>query len=124
MSAVSLALILTGVLLNAAAQLLLKAGTNTLGVLSLTREQWLATGLAVAGNPHIAAGIGCYVISVAVWIGALSRVEVSVAYPMLSIGYIVNALAAWYLFGEALTMQRWLGIGFVVVGVWLLVRSA
>lgn len=124
MNATAFALILTGVLLNAAAQLLLKAGTNALGVLTLTREQWLGTSLAVATNPHIVAGIACYIVSVGVWIGALSRAEVSVAYPMLSIGYVVNALAAWYLFGEALGMQRWLGIGFIVIGVWLLVRSA
>ncbi len=124
MNATSLTLILTGVLLNAVAQLLLKAGTNVLGVLTLTREQWLSTGLAVASNPYIVAGLACYVISVGVWIGALSRVEVSIAYPMLSIGYVVNALAAWYLFGEAVTMQRWLGIGFIVIGVWLLARSA
>lgn len=124
MNVTSFALILTGVLLNAVAQLLLKAGTNTLGVLTLTREHWLGTGVAAATNPHVLAGIACYVVSVVVWIGALSRVEVSVAYPMLSIGYVVNAVAAWYLFGEALTMQRWLGIGFIVVGVWLLVRTA
>lgn len=124
MNGASFALILTGVLLNAGAQLLLKAGTNTLGMLTLTRENWLGTGLAVASSPHIAAGLACYVVSVGVWIVALSRVEVSVAYPMLSIGYVVNALAAWYLFGEAVTLQRWLGIGFIAVGVWLLVRSA
>ncbi len=124
MNATSFTLILTGVLLNAVAQLLLKAGTNVLGVLTLTREQWLSTGLAVATNPYIVAGLACYVVSVGVWIGALSRVEVSIAYPMLSIGYVVNALAAWYLFGEAVTMQRWLGIGFIVIGVWLLARSA
>lgn len=124
MNATSLALILTGVLLNAAAQLLLKAGTNALGVLTLTREHWLATGFAVATNPHVVAGVACYVVSVGVWIGALSRVEVSVAYPMLSIGYVVNAFAAWYLFGEALTVQRWLGIGFIAIGVWLLARGA
>ena len=52
------------------------------------------------------------------------RVPVSVAYPMLSIGYIVNALAAQYLFGEAVTTARWLGIGFIVVGVYLVARSA
>jgi len=124
MNGTSFALILTGVLLNAAAQLLLKAGTNTLGALTLTREHWLGTGLAVATNPHIVAGLACYVVSVGVWIGALSRVEVSVAYPMLSIGYVINAIAAWYLFGEVLTMQRWLGIGFIAIGVWLLVRTS
>jgi multidrug transporter EmrE-like cation transporter len=60
---------------------------------------------------------------VVVWIMALSRVEVSLAYPMLSIGYVVNAVAAWYLFGEALTAQRMIGIGTIIVGVFLVARS-
>jgi multidrug transporter EmrE-like cation transporter len=68
-------------------------------------------------------GLGCYVISVLIWIMALSRVEVSIAYPMLSIGYVVNALAAWYLFGEAVTAQRMVGIGTIIVGVFLVARS-
>ncbi|MDH4189851.1 MAG: 4-amino-4-deoxy-L-arabinose transferase, partial [Betaproteobacteria bacterium] len=49
--------------------------------------------------------------------------EVSIAYPMLSIGYVVNALAAWYLFGEALGALRLTGIGFIIVGVYLVARS-
>jgi len=63
------------------------------------------------------------VVSLVVWIMALSRVDVSIAYPMLSIGYVVNALAAWYLFGEALTAFKLTGIGFIVVGVFLVARS-
>ena len=55
---------------------------------------------------------------------ALSRVPVSVAYPMLSIGYVVNALAAWWLFGEPLTGGKWSGIAFILVGMWLLTREA
>jgi multidrug transporter EmrE-like cation transporter len=58
-----------------------------------------------------------------VWILALSRVEVSIAYPMLSIGYVVNAIAAWMLFGEDLNMARVAGIGVIIVGVWLVARS-
>jgi multidrug transporter EmrE-like cation transporter len=53
----------------------------------------------------------------------LSRVPVSVAYPMLSVGYIVNAVAAWYLFGESLTAQKLAGIAFIVCGVFLVARS-
>lgn len=122
-TAVSFALILTGVLLNAAAQLLLKAGTNVLGVITPTvATAWPLAG-AIARNPYFLAGFACYGVSVLIWILALSRAPVSVAYPMLSIGYVVNALAAWALFGEALTGGRWLGIGFILIGVALLARS-
>ncbi len=54
----------------------------------------------------------------------LSRVPVSVAYPMLSVGYVINAIAAYYLFGESVTISKWLGIGFIIVGVWLVARGA
>ena len=56
-------------------------------------------GWKLATQPYILGGLACYVISVVVWIMALSRVEVSIAYPMLSVGYVLNAIAAWYLFG-------------------------
>ncbi len=42
---------------------------------------------------------------------------------MLSIGYVVNALAAWALFGESLTAMRLAGIGIIIVGVFVLARS-
>lgn len=115
--------ILTGVFLNALAQLLLKAGTNSIGVIHLTAENWFSTGIKVATQLPILGGLTCYVISVLVWIVALSRVDVSIAYPMISIGYIVNAIGAWYFLGEVLSMQRILAIGVIVVGVIVLMRS-
>jgi multidrug transporter EmrE-like cation transporter len=122
-SAVTFALLMTGVLLNAAAQLLLKAGTNAVGRFDFTAENIVPVGMKLALEPHIAGGLACYVVSVAVWIVGLSRVPVSIAYPMLSVGYIVNALAAWYLFGESLTAQKLVGIAFIVCGVFLVARS-
>ena len=123
MTVAAFAFLLTGVLLNAAAQLLLKAGTNATGVITLTRDNWLSTFLGMATEGHFVAGIALYAISVVVWILGLSRVPVSIAYPMLSLGYVVNAIAAHYLFGEAVTLARWLGIGFIIEGVWLVARS-
>lgn len=115
--------ILTGICLNAVAQLLLKAGTNAVGAIHLTAENWFSTGLKLATQLPIIGGLGCYMVSVLVWIIGLSRVDVTVAYPMLSIGYIINALGAWYFLGEAISAQRMLAIGVIVVGVILLARS-
>jgi multidrug transporter EmrE-like cation transporter len=116
-------LLLAGVLLNAAAQLLLKAGTNRVGEFAYAIDNLVPVGSKLATSPFILGGLACYVVSVVVWILALSRVPVSVAYPMLSIGYIVNALAAWMLFGESLGAQKLVGIGFIIVGVFLVARS-
>jgi multidrug transporter EmrE-like cation transporter len=122
-SAVSFALIMTGVLLNAAAQLLLKAGTNAVGHFEFSTQNIVPVGMRLAFEPHIAGGLACYVVSLIVWILGLSRVPVSIAYPMLSIGYVLNAIAAWYLFGESLTAQKLVGIAFIVAGVFLVARS-
>lgn len=123
MSAVSFTLILTGVLLNAAAQLLLKAGTNAVGHFEFHLDNLIPVGFKLAFQPYIMGGMLCYAISLVVWIMALSRVPVSVAYPMLSIGYVINAFVAWQWFGEALAAQKLIGIGFIVVGVVLVTRS-
>ena len=123
MNSISFSLVLTGVLLNAAAQLLLKAGTNAVGHFAFDLQNLIPVGLKLALEPHILGGLACYAVSVVVWIMALSRVPVSIAYPMLSIGYVINAFVAWQWFGEALTAQKLAGIGLVVVGVYLVARS-
>lgn len=115
--------ILTGIFLNAFAQLLLKKGTNAVGAIHLTAENWFSIGVQLATQLPIIGGLTCYVISVVVWIIGLSRVDVTIAYPLLSIGYIVNAIGAWYFLGEIMSLQRMLAIGVIIIGVALLVKS-
>jgi multidrug transporter EmrE-like cation transporter len=120
---VAFLLLLMAIVLGTCAQLLLKAGTNTVGAFAFTVDNLVPVGTRLALEPRILGGAGCYVVSLAIWIMALSRVEVSVAYPMLSIGFALNALLAWWLLGEAVTPMRMLGIGIIIVGVWLVARS-
>jgi multidrug transporter EmrE-like cation transporter len=116
-------LLLGGVLLNACAQLLLKAATGHSGELVADSGQvsWSAVLQLLAAVP-LWVGLFCYGISVILWLGALSRVPVSVAYPMLSIGYVINAFAAAALFGEALSAPKLAGIGLICAGVFTLAR--
>ena len=123
MTPLTFSLLMLGVLLNATAQLLLKAGTNRVGAFAFSWDNVVPIGVKLAMNGPILGGLACYVVSVVVWILALSRVPVSVAYPLLSVGYIVNAVAAWMLFGESITAQKMAGIGFIVIGVFLVARS-
>jgi multidrug transporter EmrE-like cation transporter len=123
MNTVSFSLILFGTLLSAIAQSLLKAGTNSVGHFAFSIDNAVPMGLRLATEPHICSGITCYVLSLIVWIMVLSRVEVSIAYPMVSIGYVVNAVAAWYLFGESITLMRVIGIGVIILGVFIVARS-
>ncbi len=118
-----LPLILLGVLLNAGAQLFLKEGMRRIGHFEFVWANIIPIGLQVAGNLFILAGLTSYVISVVVWLLVLSRVEVSYAYPLLSVGYIVNAVAGYYLFQENLSFARVAGIAIIVVGVYLITKS-
>jgi multidrug transporter EmrE-like cation transporter len=125
MTAVTWLMLLGGVALNAAAQLLLKAATRTSGVLVSDSGQvsWNAAAELLHASP-LWVGLACYGVSVILWLGALSRAPVSIAYPMLSVGYIVNAAAAAFLFSEALTTPKVVGILLIVGGVIVLARAA
>ncbi len=123
MSPITWMLVITGVMLNAAAQLLLKLATSTTGAIDLS---W--TGLASAGPRLLShfglwSGLACYAVSVVIWVLALSRASVSVVYPLLSIGYIVNAVAAAALFEESLEPAKMVGIAVIILGVFILSQS-
>lgn len=115
--------IITGVLLNAIAQLSLKASVSEMGAISISMSTAWPVAQRLMTEPWLWLGLMCYGVSVIVWILALSRVDVSIAYPMLSIGYIVNAIAAWAMLGETLGPGKILGIGIITVGVIVLARS-
>lgn len=123
MNAISLSLLMSGVILNAIAQLLLKAGTNAVGHFEFHLDNLVPVGWKIGTDPYILGGMACYGISLVVWIMGLSRVPVSIAYPLLSLGYVINAVLAHYLLGEAVTMQRALGIAFIIAGVVIVARS-
>ncbi|MFZ2542428.1 MAG: EamA family transporter [Gallionella sp.] len=123
MNLVSFGLIFTGVMLNAAAQILMKAGTNAVGHFDFTTGNILPVGIKLATEWHIITALFCYALSVIVWILALSRVPVSIAFPMLSMAYIVNAVAAWYLLGEDFSLTKAVGIGVIILGVIIISRA-
>jgi multidrug transporter EmrE-like cation transporter len=116
-------LVMTGVLLNAVAQLALKASVNETGIIQLDMQSLAASAASLLSNLWLWVGLVCYAISVGVWLLALSRVDVSIAYPMLSVGYIVNAIAAWHLFNEPFSLGKVVGIGVIILGVYILARS-
>ncbi|MGA7749535.1 MAG: EamA family transporter [Gallionella sp.] len=123
MNLISFGLIFTGVMLNAAAQILMKAGTNAVGHFEFSMENILPIGLKLATEWHIVVALGCYALSVIIWILALSRVPVSIAFPMLSMAYVVNAIAAWYLLGEGFNPTKLVGMGVIILGVIIISRA-
>jgi multidrug transporter EmrE-like cation transporter len=125
MSWITWALILTGVGLNAAAQLLLKLATRPLAHFSEFTIDTLTDSITILfRSVPFWAGMLCYSASVCIWLAALSKAPVSTAYPMLSLGYVVVAAVSVLWLGETLTAAKVLGIALICVGVILVSRSA
>lgn len=117
-----LILVLSAVILNSIAQLVLKAGTNSLGILLLPDKNIIYSIIRIIFQPYIFTGLFLYIFSFGVWIFVLSKLEVSVAYPLLSIGYLFSLILAWFFFGEVITFNKSLGILFLMVGTFFITR--
>lgn len=116
-------LIIICVTLSAAGQLLLKVGMNKIGHFEFTAANVLPISIRVLTNIPVMGGISIYLISLVMWLMILSRTEVSFAYPLVSLGYIVNAIAAYYFLNENLSVTRLIGILVIIMGVALVSRS-
>ena len=117
------AILCCGVLLNALAQLGLKAATRVSGPLIGGDAGVWQRGLELLSVPALWYALCAYGLSVIIWLVGLSRVPVSQAYPLLSLGYVINIGLAWWLLGEVPNGQRVAGIGIIVLGVVLVTRS-
>ena len=125
MSLITWALILTGVGLNAAAQLLLKVATRPLGHFTVFNFDTLNSSILILFKSiPFWAGMLCYAASICVWLGALSKAPVSTAYPMLSLGYVVVAFASVLWLGESMSPAKVLGIALICAGVVLVSRNS
>ena len=117
------AILFCGVLLNALAQLALKAATRASGPLIAGDAHLWQRALDLLVVPSLWYALCAYGLSVIVWLVGLSRVPVTQAYPLLSLGYVINIGLAWWLLGEVPNVQRVAGIGVIVLGVCLVARS-
>jgi multidrug transporter EmrE-like cation transporter len=116
-------LILFTVLTNAAAQIMLKRGMISVGSFSFEASN-LAGGLVKAMlNPYVFLGLCTFVISMASHLVVLSRVDLSFAYPFLSLAYVVTAAYAYFIFKEDVNAIRIAGIAFICFGTVLIARS-
>jgi multidrug transporter EmrE-like cation transporter len=119
----NLAMILFTVTTNAVAQLLLKRGMTGIGDLSAAGGGIIGTAFTVLFNPYVFAGLCTFVISMASHLFVLSRVQLSYAYPFLSLAYVIVAVGSWYLFSEDIGLWRVLGIGLIILGTIFIAQS-
>jgi multidrug transporter EmrE-like cation transporter len=114
--AFSIGLILFTVVTNAAAQIMLKKGMLQLGSLSAVGGNIVTTAFAIIFQPWVFLGLCTFVISMASHLVVLSRVQLSFAYPFLSLAYVIAAAYAYFVFGEDVGALRIAGIAFICFG--------
>jgi len=117
-------LICASVLLSSIAQIVLKGGMSSPGV-SVAGVQGFGLPMlqAIATSPKVILGLGIYFASAAVWLLVLARVDVSLAYPFVGLGFVVTMLLAWAVHGEVLSTGRIAGTLMICAGVVVLARS-
>jgi multidrug transporter EmrE-like cation transporter len=113
------AVFLLSVFTTIAGQLLLKKATSSQR-LSFDASNLVPSLMALATNPFLLAWVLFAGISAALWIYVLSRFELSLAFPVsTTLSYILILVLSWWLFGEQMTVMRWIGIGLMCVGIFM-----
>lgn len=109
------------IVLGASGQVLLKMGVNRIGSINLAWPQTLVTLMDVFTNVWILSGILCFVSSMILWLKVISSMELSTAYPTVSVSYIIVFILSVFLFNETVSIEKVMGLVFVAVGVYPLV---
>ncbi len=120
---VAISYILISVIAGASGQVLLKKGMGSMGPLTLSMDQLFNILWRIGTNPYVIIGLTIYVGGTVFWLAALSRVDLSYAYPFASLSYVVMLVASWQLFSEDITPLRLLGTLVVCLGVFLISRT-
>lgn len=116
----AIVLILVSVVLSACAQIAMKMGASTLSAKS---DVLLLKMLHYFTNLPIMAGLFLYGISAFIWIAAIEKVQLSYAYPMAALGYVLVAALSYFIFHEPISMMRLAGLGIIVIGVVMISQS-
>ena len=119
----NIAIIILSILMSSTAHVLLKKGmmTHTLGTVS--SDGIFGLVWAVGTNLWVMGGMLLHVSALVVWLWALSKVDISFAYPFLALGYILVSAMAWFWLGEELSPMKILGMGIIVVGILVLAKA-
>jgi drug/metabolite transporter (DMT)-like permease len=109
--------------LGVAGQFILKLAMASLGPLSLQLDALPFLVLSIVLNPLVVSGLAVYVTGTFFWLVALSRTDLSYAYPFASLNYVLVLVVSWLGLGEQLSLVRIVGVVAICLGVWAISRS-
>ena len=116
-------LLFTGIFLNVIGQLVMKSGMNKRGKLKLHLKTLIPDIFRIYFNIHVIIGVLCYGISFFMWLAVLSNIDLSYAYPLVSVNFVLVALFSKMVFKEEVSKKRWISIFVILLGVILVTLS-
>ena len=116
---IAMTILMAAICLGAAGQVCLKAGVRTLGV----NPPVPIVLASIVKNRLVFGGFACYGLSSLLYIVALSRLDLSYAYPMIALSYVVVVILAWWLLAETVPVGRVIGLAIICIGVSVLALS-
>ena len=119
----NLGIILLSILMSSTAHVFLKKGVMTHALQPIKAEGVFNLAWAVGTNSWVIGGMFLHVSALVVWLWALSKVDISFAYPFLALGYVLVSVMAWLWLGEEITLMRLRGMLIVILGILVLARA-
>ena len=115
-------LLLLCLCLMVAAQTLWKLGLARIGVIDVGRPLWPQV-TRLLQSWHIVGGILIFGVTTLLWLDLLSRMPLSVLYPMMSFVYVIAFFVGWWLLGESPSWSRFGGIVVICLGIAMVART-
>jgi drug/metabolite transporter (DMT)-like permease len=112
-------LLLLSIITGVTGQFFLKTGALKLG--KVNAENAIRHIISIATTPELVVGLMFYGLGAIAYILLLTRVKLSVVGPSIALSYVFSVLLGYFIFKEAIPMERVLGLGFIVCGVILVV---
>lgn len=114
---------LIAIMLLVGGQTLLKVGLNEIGGVSLFDGNPLGSLLGLLRTPWIILGFFCYGVSAILWLDVLSKLDFSMAFPMVSLTYVFSLVIGRFIFHEMVGLDRIVGVLLILSGLFFVVRS-
>lgn len=103
------------ILLSVFGQLMLKFAMNQVNQLWVVHPPF--SWLMILGNLHFLLGLSCFVLGTLFWVLSLSKIDLSFAYPISSVQYVLGFIGAWYFLTENINLTRIIGLAIICLGV-------
>jgi drug/metabolite transporter (DMT)-like permease len=103
-------------------QIFIKMGVNLVGDIDFSGG-FISAYLKIFLTPWVITGSLIYFSSTFFWLYALSKVDLSFAYPFLALSYVLIILSSRFFLGESIPLIRWIGVLVICFGVFLVSKS-